>query len=272
MNKNYILCTTQRSGKTLIARTLRCLKFGNAEEYFIPLHDRSSESLFATKLREAFDSGGITKFVSLISAMQVGENECIGMAVQWNQLSFLSKKINVSGNDLFLKINNAMRDPVVFFIVREGIIEQAISHYLMHKTKYAHSFDDPNLKEFREKVEYNGDEILKFIEMALIAYESWYDLFNETGAFVVPIFYEKLIVDTVKGFKNIINHISSEIILDDDQITSCSQSLSKVGDHVNIKMKDLLCTDDNYRSKVDELVIKFQMLLQKIKNKSTAHI
>jgi LPS sulfotransferase NodH len=267
MKNNYILCTTQRSGKTWICSTLKCLGVGAPEEYLHALHDRNLQSDFAIKIRGAFDSGGVRSFVSLISEMQGGGIGNVGLAIQWNQLANLAAVAKLSDEEAFGELRGAMNDAIVFFIVREDLIGQAISHYLMQQSGYAHSSSASDRKSLRVQVEYRSEEILRFMEFALVAYRSWLRLFEGVGVNFIPISYESLVDDPKGGFCKIIRTICPEWSVSEDRIVSCSHSLSVTRDEVDIKMRQSLLTDSKCCDKAKQLVSELQTFLHKL-NKS----
>lgn len=67
---NYLICTTQRSGKTWLCRTLKGLGVGSPEEYFNVLHKGFIKSEFARLLTDAWESKGIEGAISAIFAHQ----------------------------------------------------------------------------------------------------------------------------------------------------------------------------------------------------------
>ena len=224
---NFIICTTQRSGKTWLARTLECLGTGAAQEYVTMLHRRNA------MLVEGWDRGGIAGFVEAILGQQAGRPA--GLSVPWNEMSWLARQSGFSESELLDRLAELMgRDTRLIFLVRRDIVAQAVSHYLLRQTGYAHSFNSEESRQSRSSVEYDAKQISRYLSLSRTAYRAWQALLKDRAHCTVH--YEQLNADTVNEVRRLLAYIRFGQELSEARIRSCAGRTEKVGDGLNEEM------------------------------------
>ena len=247
MPHNYIICTTQRSGKTWLAFTLRCLGAGDAPEYITLLH-RNKAGLVA-----AWDRGGLAGFVDAFLRQQDdGEKKRpAGLSVPWNELSWLARRSGLSEADLLDRLVELMGENTkLIFLVRRDIVAQAVSHFLLRKTGYAHSFHGEDRRESRASVEYDAREISRYLSFSQTAYMSWQALLKDRPHCVVQ--YEALAADTVNEVRRLLAYIQFGHDLTDAEIRRCAGKTKRVGDELNEEMIARFVSDPDYQPRIAE--------------------
>jgi LPS sulfotransferase NodH len=224
---NFIVCTTQRSGKTWLVRTLECLGTGAAQEYVTMLHRGNA------MLVEAWNRVGLAGFVEALLGQQAGRPA--GLSVPWNEMAWLARHSGLSEAELLDRLVELMgRDTRLLFLVRRDIVAQAVSHYLLRETGYAHSFNSEESRQSRSSVEYDAKQISRYLSLSQTAYQAWRTLLKDRAHCIVH--YEQLTVDTVNEVRRLLTYIGFGRDLSDARIASCAGRTEKVGDRLNEEM------------------------------------
>jgi LPS sulfotransferase NodH len=223
---NYVICTSQRSGKTWLANTLRNLGFGHADEFVTALLRQQNG------LDSAFQKGGLRGFMQRLQDLQDGR--CCGLALAWNDFAKFSHRSGLEPKILLDRMIEEMGVTTsIISLRREDVIDQAISHYLMTRTGYRHSFDDEEKKIARQNVPFDRAAIQQEIEFAQKAYRGW-DMVLEGRSFL-SVTYEELVADPVATVRRAVEWIGGRA--SDRSIRKSLKLMTKVGDHQNVEMR-----------------------------------
>jgi LPS sulfotransferase NodH len=125
-------------------------------------------------------------------------------------------------------------DTKLIFLVRRDIVAQAVSHYLLRETGYAHSFNSEESRQSRSSVEYDAKQISRYLSLSQTAYQAWRTLLKDRAHCTVH--YEQLTVDTVNEVRRLLTYIGFGQDLSDARIASCAGRTEKVGDRLNEEM------------------------------------
>lgn len=239
--RNYIICTTQRSGKTWLCNTLQNLGgFVYPHEYVDVFHKGLTSS--SILVNQGVD--GLQSYVERQTILKTGSKSPTALALQWNQLIFLKNKIKKSNSEM-LRYLVEKYDYHIFFLKRRDVLQQSISQFIHQSSGYSHSYQDNNLRLQRFSVKFDPELIKRRYISISTCYESWQNLFYDTGVNFRIIYYEEMSRD----ISHIVRLISSDIQknstdISRSSIVSASSSLLKVSDEV----------DKDFRDKMDSLV------------------
>lgn len=244
---NYIICTVQRSGKTWLCRTLRELScFGWPEEYVNFVHKGVDSKTGDCSLLSAFKNfgiGGIIDFVRTLTKEKTGQCHTVGLALQRNQLSFLSRSLSQSEKALFFTFLGEM-NPRIYYLKRRNVLQQAISLYISSATGIAHSFQAKDCKLQDRAIPFDPEAIRTHYEFCKKSYAKWDKLFREGGINAEVIYYEELCRDICPVIRRLADNITNGRQLDNAVIREAAGHMSKVGGEM----------DNSFRQRIDELV------------------
>jgi LPS sulfotransferase NodH len=246
-NKNYFICTVQRSGKSWLCDLLTRLQyFGAPEEYLNYLslpHDELVEgkSLRALYAENGFD--GLREFVCHVNRVKTGHYEPVGLAIQSSQLKDLSIRTGLTITDVFKKLRKAFGDPTIFMLKRKDLAEQAVSHYFMAETGIAHAYQEKSENsETYQDIEYDQKKLLEWYDFTREGYELWDNIFKNNHISPMPIIYEDLknnLYETVTGITCLINE---QVPISPAQVISAS-----VGGFRSLKISKKIMYVDKFK-------------------------
>ncbi|MFC1885305.1 Stf0 family sulfotransferase [Thermodesulfobacteriota bacterium] len=250
--KNFVICTTQRSGKTWLCSTLQKLgNFGWPHEYIDAWHKGIPSTLAYLDLFYNQGVRGIIEYIKEETYMESRSKSPLGLALQWNQLKFLERMQVVDANEILSQLNNSY-DFKFFLLMRRDILQQAISQYIHKESGFAHSFQDKESREKRLAVKFSEEEIKLIYLRIFNSYRGWIELFQGNSIDFTTIYYE----DMCKNIKPVVHLIAEKIgrdivDLNRKNIRKSSRSLKKIANKV----------DKNFRKKFEKLITKGQMVL-----------
>ena len=245
MPHNYIICTSQRSGKTWLARTLECLGTGGANEYVNALHRKRPN------LVEAWDRGGLPGFVAEFMRDQTssGAHRPAGLSLAWNEFSKLARKSDLSTGDLLDRLVELMGgDTRIIFLVRRDLVAQAVSRFLLRETGYAHSFQSKENRKSRASVDYDARQIFLSLAWSQKAYLQWGALLMSRPHCLV--WYEELVSDTVAEVRRLLDYIGFGAEITDADIQRCAGKTTRIGDDINDHMIRRFLGEPDYQAKI----------------------
>ncbi|MDJ0648898.1 MAG: Stf0 family sulfotransferase, partial [Xenococcaceae cyanobacterium MO_188.B19] len=209
--QSYIVCSTGRSGSTLLCKTLKNLKCcGNPAEYF---HHNETKKL---QLKDDPD-----KFISYCdSVLQEGltANGVFGVKMHWWQMyDFIkiAKKSALFKDKKDLEILNAIFPNLKFiYISRQDIIAQAVSTTIALATKvWEKSADNNNNQEItglspqKISIKFQPLKIYRWEQSFKDQNRRWQKFFEENGLDYYELTYEKLTSSFEQEIVNILNFL-----------------------------------------------------------------
>ncbi|HEG0615153.1 TPA: hypothetical protein SB591_001588, partial [Campylobacter coli] len=248
--KKIILCSTQRSGSTMVVEDFRNSGvMGNPEEYFIPWQgfkesvdiDKEIDSLFLKGTKHGVFSVKI-------------------MANQLQKVNFLLKNYSSHYDNILELFDGAYW----IYIKRNDIIEQAISRYISAKTKVNHAVANKNDKHFagnliRENinnynygVEYDFNHIMKYIIDIKNENLYWLEFFERNNIHPLILTYEIYSKD-IKF--NYLNDVANYVHIDYSNKV-LERKMVKLANKINENFKNLLLKDLNISNNNQESIFK----------------
>jgi len=203
MNKQLVICSTQRSGSTFLCQSFAEYGWGLPREYFIPL-------IRALRKNEEYDYKGslarigIKSTVNNVSAVKVMANYLVNIEKVLNIDSGKSSIDNIhrinKGKAVFPfdAFNEYYSDAIWIWLRRENTVKQALSRIKARKTKIYHSTDLGviNRNDHSDKTISVNDKVLDK-EIFKISSENaiWKEYFDVHKITPVKISYEELAED-----------------------------------------------------------------------------
>ena len=168
--KNYIICSTPRSGSTLLARGLWHTNIaGKPHEYF-------HQKWHMRKLQDRWNTLNLKEYIDTLKIKRKSENGVFGFKAHYYQLEKIIDDIDIE--NVFPKIK-------YIFITRNDKIRQGISLYRASLTKsWAYCEPETVIPEF----DYKG--IRKSIELIKKEEKNWNDFFMVKKIRPFKVIYE----------------------------------------------------------------------------------
>jgi LPS sulfotransferase NodH len=201
VNQKYILCSSPRTGSTLLGQMLRDTNCaGDPLEYFNPLYLKA----LANRL------GDINNFFQLLAFLEkhrTSSNGIFGLQIHWSHLNNIfryDKNLINTFIDSFDKI---------IFLRRKDKIAQAVSLYRASKSKLWSSIDE-DLNSIKTVCYYKNDEefnpvlLTKILYSLIIQDKSWLNYLEEKNKKYLTVYYEDLIYNWNDVGTNIVNYIT----------------------------------------------------------------
>lgn len=221
-SKNYFICTVQRSGKSWLCNLLTKMQnYGAPEEYLL---QSSLENKFGDEaaLRSILSDNNISElrdYVREITLRKTGSSDILGLAIQESQINNLARIADVSTIRIFEKLYRRFDHPKIFFLRRNDMAEQAVSHFFMAQTGIAHSYQPgSNKDETYVNVKYDQKEILRWYKFTINGYNFWESIFKQAGVKFENVFYEDLREDLYSNVTKITNMINSDFNITKKQL------------------------------------------------------
>lgn len=233
IKQSYIVCSTGRSGSTLLCKTLKKLECcGNPEEYF---HHNDTKRLGL--------KGNPDKFIGYCnSVLQEGltANGIFGIKMHWWQMYDFLKIARES--DLFTEktdieiLNSVFPNLKFIYISREDMVAQAVSTTIALQTgewrKGVNSKNKESIK--KNKVQSKNSSVLKFQPLKIYRWEQsfkdqnrrWKEFFSENNLDYYELTYGKLTSNFEQEMKNIINFLDIDENSIENKITMATKKQS----------------------------------------------
>jgi LPS sulfotransferase NodH len=173
--RNYIICSTPRSGSTLLARGLWDTSIaGKPHEYF-------HQKWHMKELQVRWNVFDLKKYIDTLKIMRKSENGVFGFKAHYSQLE------NIIGN---IDLENTFPDIKYVYITRNDKIRQGISLYRALLTKsWAYCEPEKAVPVFDYK------EISKSIDLIKAEEKNWGNFFIAQKIRPFKIHYENFIIN-----------------------------------------------------------------------------
>jgi LPS sulfotransferase NodH len=221
--ENYFICTIQRSGKSwLCALLTRLQHLGAPEEYLRGIGRQKKHVETFDSLQEYFLS--LRDHAQKANREKTGSDQPIGLAIQLTQLNLLAEISGIRPEKAFRLLQDAFNNPILFYLQREDIAAQAVSHYFLDKTGIAHSYQKNSaLDETYINCEYSYEKILRWYNFNRDSYRKWDEIFANLKLSPRVIKYENLLDDMVNTISDMARHINNQVTLSPENILSASR-------------------------------------------------
>ncbi|MFP5270392.1 Stf0 family sulfotransferase [Coleofasciculus sp.] len=132
INKSYIVCSTGRSGSTLLCSTLSDLGFcGKPLEYF---HPAKIEKYIAQD-----SANGFQDYLSQVLQKGTSQNGIFGIKIHWehfrNFINLARKYLGLSRQSDWQIISTIFPNPYFIYIWRRNLVKQAVSTEIAYQTQ-----------------------------------------------------------------------------------------------------------------------------------------
>jgi len=225
---NYVVCAVQRAGKTWIVNTLNRLGLGDGMELLTEFERNCAPE--QARLSAAADSGGMAGLARAFAEVTVEEGlPCVGLALQWNNLDVIPTERRPAELTGFIR---ALNPCTVFFLRRRDVLAQAISHYLMFESGYAHSTDPDSARQQRAGVPYDRAVLDRWVAFTRQGYAGWSNLFAAAGMEPVNLYYEDFVDNPKTSFAGLAERIAGRGF-DPEVVGAAATGLSRVSDEKN---------------------------------------
>lgn len=227
MNK-IILCSTQRSGSTMIVEDMRNSEvLGNPEEYFIKWQGFGENVDINKEIDTLFKQGS--------------KSDVFSVKLMANQVKKVNASLKRSGK--YTDIAELFDDATWVYIKRNDTVKQAISRYIASVTKVNHAIDDETsnhfagnlLKgayaEYNKEVHYDFNKI--FQEYCNIRKENifWEEFFLNYN--IKPLILEYEVYSKYTDYKHVQQIADHANVAEEPRIVE--RKLKRLSNNVNMK-------------------------------------
>lgn len=229
---NIILCSTQRSGSTMVVEDMRNSEvLGNPEEYFIKWQGFGEDIDINNEIDSLFKQGS--------------KSNVFSVKLMANQVKKVNALLNRSGK--YKDVVDLFNDASWVYIKRNDTVKQAISRYIASVTKVNHAIDDESsnhfagnlLKgdyaEYNKEVSYDFNKI--FQEYCNVKKENlfWQEFFLRQG--IEPLVLEYEVYSQCLAYEHVKQIADHADILEEPKIFE--RKLKKLSNKVNKRFVDL---------------------------------
>jgi LPS sulfotransferase NodH len=169
-------------------------------------------------------SVGVPEFIRCFSEITYCDGfPSVGISIQWSNLHSVTPETVQT----LLDIDSALTPSVLYFLRRRDILGQAISHFMMMESGYAHSTEADDLRERRDHVFYNRDKIQDSVNHTLGSYAGWDKLFEVSNIKPALLYYEDFVDNPVVAFGDLAEQISG-VRFSPERIEEAAKGLRKI--------------------------------------------
>ncbi len=226
LQKSYIVCSTGRSGSTLLCKTLEKLGCcGNPEEFF---HNDLVRSI-----KQKNDPDYFVDYCNSIFEKGLTDNGVFGMKMHWWQLVDFIRLARQSpifqGKEDLEILNSVFPNPKFIYIWRRDMSQQAISTVIALQTK---QWVKPNSDREGEKVtQSTQNKDLIFQPLTIYRWEHsfedqnrrWRNFFKDNSLAHYELVYEDFVVSFEREMANVIDYLDLDHNLIADKIEMPTQ-------------------------------------------------
>ena len=198
----YLICTTPRTGSTLLCEGLASTgRIGLAREYFsLPL-----ARLAALKWR----CRDLACYLQCIAEQPEALGQCI-LKIHWDQLDlFLARLSTPRGvDDVALLMGGVAETVRVVHLVRDDVVKQAVSNVVAIQRGRWHARDSEGISD--DAVFYDPRHISSYVELIEHWNAEWSRTFERTGLDVLRVRYESIVED----YESVVLQVASWLVED----------------------------------------------------------
>ncbi len=213
VQKSYLICTTHRTGSTLLCQGLDLSKqCGLADEYFLP----NGRELAAHRGVEVDPSAGYLDFLKGLQASTATENGVFGAKIMWGHLDRLCQNIadgfgeprdSQTDGDWLRAIFPALH---CVWLRRADVVLQAISSWKAKQTKIYHKDVRHDPATPAREPEYHYQEIRKIRDRFMEQNQNWKAFFGQQDLPYLEVIYEDVSADLHGEVKRICQFLDVE--------------------------------------------------------------
>ena len=234
---SYIICTTPRSGSTLLCDLLteagagRPDSFFNFEAFDWPDYFNVSAAEWSNK--HEFDQS----YLSAVLEYGTNDTSVFGMRLMWESFSNLSRRLELFYPGLMndsARFQAAFGEPVYLHLSRQDKVAQAVSDLRAEQSGLWHVWADGSERE-RLKPEaepvYDAQALVKLVSMAQEHDAAWISWFARQGLEPVSLMYEELATDP----QAVLATVLSALGLDPEIAKDITPKTAKLADGISLE-------------------------------------
>lgn len=211
MTDTYMLCSTPRTGSTLLCAYLASTDVaGHPQSYF----RAQNMSTWAEEWGLPCADGAYSYAAYLEAMRKAGStaNGVLGLRIMWGTLDEVIEqlaRLYPHHADCALALLEQAFGRIGFiYLWRDDMLSQAISLYRAEQTDYWHSTEGPKPANVPQ---YDFDEIQKRVELLDQHNQAWQAWFREVGVDPLPVRYEDIDVDPERCTREILQFLDIEL-------------------------------------------------------------
>ena len=198
---SYLICTTPRTGSTLLCGLMASAKVaGQPESYF----RQPDEQLWAARWDIVRSSDGVFEYSEFIrAALAAGrtENGVFAARIMWGTLDYLVDRLCTVypapiGADFDL-LNLAFGHTGFIYLHRDNVLAQAVSWHRAEQTNVWFQTDQEESKQSVQEPQFDFDQICKLVQIIEEYNSAWRAWFASVGIQPHMLRYEDLDADPV---------------------------------------------------------------------------
>lgn len=134
---------------------------------------------------------------------RIGIAPSVGVSIQWSNFhNHVPETVRT-----LCEIESALTLSILSVLRRRDIVGQAISHFMMMESGYAHSTESDDLRRRRDLVRYDRDKLQDSMNHTLRSYAGWEHQFEMAGLQPVTLYYEDFVDNPVVAFGDLAEQI-----------------------------------------------------------------
>lgn len=234
---SYIICTSPRSGSTLLCKLLASTKIaGNPNSYFHrPSVSAWCDALNLTQNRGLAEHDVLEKVFRAVVAEGSLETGMFGLRLQRHSFDFFVQKLAVLHAGLSTDLQRllaAFGRTSFIHLTRQDKVEQAVSLVKAEQTGLWHIAPDGRELERLApgfEPEYDGEQIRAAFDQLNAFDRAWRRWFEAEGIEPLRITYEALASDPIDVLRRVLDHLG----LDSAAANDVTPEVAKLADRVN---------------------------------------
>ncbi|MFT3662426.1 MAG: Stf0 family sulfotransferase [Gordonia sp. (in: high G+C Gram-positive bacteria)] len=225
MPHSYLVCASQRSGSTLLVKSLRATGLAGDPKEFFQYHPETSLSpqpadWFAGVTDESVlrllapgtvgtpSTETSEQWRARIRREGTGPNGVWGGKLMWNQTPLLLDRAaglaDRSGSDLLSAIHDTVGEVRFVKVTRRDVVDQAVSFWRAVQTRV---WEGPTAPELDARAQYHPDGIAHLVQILRDQETGWRSFFASTGITPIEVDFTELATDTERVLSHVLDRL-----------------------------------------------------------------
>lgn len=215
INKSYIVCSTGRSGSTLLCSTL--LNLGCC--------GKPAEYLHSAKIEKYIDKGdtkGFQDYLSQILHQETGKNGIFGIKIHWehfrNFLNLARKYLGFRDKSDWEIISTIFPNPYFIYIWRRNLVKQAVSTEIAYQTQQWVKSNQNITAETPKRLIFKPLNIYRYKQGLQARNDRWRKFFAQNCVDFYEIVYEDFVLSFENTIRDLVDFIEVDSLSDSYEI------------------------------------------------------
>ena len=212
---SYLICTTPRTGSTLLCGLMASTKVaGQPESYF----REPDEQMWAARWDLVRSSDGVFEYSEFVrAALAAGrtDNGVFAARIMWGTLDYLVDRLRSAyaapADGDFDLLNRAFGHTGLIFLHRDDVLAQAVSWHRAEQTDVWHQTDQMESKQPDREPRFDFDQICKLVQAIEEHNSAWRAWFASVGIQPYTVRYEDLDADPVGIAREILDFLGLKL-------------------------------------------------------------